>query len=223
MLMRCENCGAPQEFDELTQVTECDYCGQNNFVQRPGETRTSASPEHCPGCGYRLFGARTSNGFIWGCGHCGGVWLDLANCKTLAAGSNTEVVEMAKRAAGNARLRGQDAKVPRACPVCDERMHMTPILGGIRTVDACPQHGSFFDPGEIQELHRSFDAYANKPARQTHLTPSRRDWNHTPATDAELAAFAAAVKKPNHDDADVKALFTGGVMLLSILAAASDD
>lgn len=221
--MRCENCGAPQEFDEVTQVTECDYCGKNNFVKRPGETRTSASPEHCPGCGYRLFGARTSTGFIWGCGHCGGVWLDLANCKKLVDGNNTEVVEMATRAAGNARARGQDAKVPRACPVCDERMMMTQVLGGVRSVDACPQHGSFFDAGEIQELHRGFNEYVKKPKRQGDLTPSTKQWNHAPPSEAELAAFASAVKKPNPDDADVGAMLAGGAFLLSLLAAGHND
>ncbi|MEZ4371850.1 MAG: zf-TFIIB domain-containing protein [Polyangiaceae bacterium] len=223
MLMRCENCGAPQEFDEVTQVTECDYCGQNNFVQRPGETRTSASPEHCPGCGYRLFGARTSSGFIYGCGQCGGVWLDLANCKKLHEGTNSEVAQMATVATVNARARGQEAKVPRSCPVCDERMMMTPVFGGKRTVDACALHGSFFDAGEVQELHRAFSAYVKKPRRQTDLTPSERVWNHKPPTEAELAAFANAVKKPAHDEADVKALFTGGVMLLDVLTAKNKD
>ncbi len=215
--MRCENCGAPQEFDETTQVTECEYCGQNNFVQRPGETRTSAEPEHCPGCGYRLFGARTSTGFIWGCGHCGGVWLDLANCNHVANGSGTEVFEMAKRATSNARARGLDAKVPRACPVCDERMAMTPIAGGRFTVDACPHHGSFFDPGEIEAVHRSV------LDKQSLTEPGQRVWNHTPPTAYEIQAFQEALRAPAARDEDVGAMLTGGALLLGLLAGAARD
>ncbi|MCB9585693.1 MAG: zf-TFIIB domain-containing protein [Polyangiaceae bacterium] len=217
MLMRCENCGAPQEFDQVTQVTECDYCGQNNFVQRPGETRTSSSPEHCPGCGYRLFGARTSTGFIWGCGHCGGVWLDLANCNQVANGSGTEVFEMAKRATSNARARGQDAKVPRACPVCEEKMAMSPVARGRFTVDACPQHGTFFDAGEIEAVH----TYA-RDKQEAAKTGQPRVWNHTPTTAYELEAFQSALGKPS-GDSDLGAILTGGAILLSLLAAGNNN
>ncbi|MEZ4371848.1 MAG: zf-TFIIB domain-containing protein [Polyangiaceae bacterium] len=217
MLMRCENCGAPQEFDEVTQVTECDYCGQNNFVQRPGETRTSASPEHCPGCGYRLFGARTSSGFIWGCGNCGGVWLDLANCNQVASGAGSEVFEMAKNATANARARGADAKVPRSCPVCEEKMVMTPVARGRFTVDACSLHGTFFDAGEIEAVHR----YAREKTEAT-APNAPRVWNHTPTTAQEIEAFQAALSKPSADS-DIKAVLTGGAILLSLLAAGNNE
>lgn len=214
MLMRCENCGAPQEFGAADQVAQCDYCGQTNFVERPGETRSRATPERCPGCGNLLFGARAAAHSIWGCGGCGGVWLDVAACNQVAQGDNVEFFELARRANQNAVARVSEPGTPRQCPVCDERMAMTRRLHGWVKLDACGQHGTFFDAGELEEVCYALRTLPPPPKL---AQPTVKVWHHTPVTEAELAAFKGALRKPALDAETQQAFSKLGDALLRSL------
>lgn len=218
MLMRCENCGAPQEFAAADQVTHCDYCGQSNFVVRPGETRSRATPERCPGCGNLLFGARAAEHSIWGCGGCGGVWLDIAGCNQVAQGQNHEIFELARRANHNAVARVAEPGTPRQCPVCDERMVMTRRVQRRIQLDACSLHGTFFDAGELEEVCLATQVLPPTPAP---VEPEKKVWNHKPVTEAELAAFRGALRKPALNKEDQAAIDALGVSLLNSLVPES--
>lgn len=139
----------------------------------------------CPHCAVRLHGADVWPSVIRGCGRCGGIWLDTHACMRLVRSPDPRIVELANRAARNAPAPVSGTE-PRQCLQCGVRMAHSAISGV--TVDACAQHGTWFDANELQRVVRGVKQ-KTLPARP----PS------APVSEAELAEFRAALKTPSQD------------------------
>ncbi|MGE0323622.1 MAG: zf-TFIIB domain-containing protein [Polyangiaceae bacterium] len=199
MLMRCENCGAPREVSADDSVMRCDYCRATNFVLREKETRLRAEPEHCPSCTAQLFPGKTSSGRVWGCGNCGGIWLDLANSAAIASGKGNEVSQLARRVAGNAAQRPKVGRAPRKCSVCDKPMGMTHVLQGRFSVDACALHGTFFDAGEVEAI---VVAMAKPEDRELLLQHARPPLRYDPEPEEAESDFEGDEADTEYEDED---------------------
>lgn len=174
----------------------------------------------CPACGLELFGGAALGSTIFGCGGCGGVWLDIAACQRVATAPGApdarEAAGLARRAQLNAPNPGRDAPVPRACPVCTNAMSMTRAPRLPFGLDACAAHGTWFDAGELAEVIRVSNYKAPDRPLAAAAPPPR--WTEPSAQ--EVAEFQAALRKGRALDADDReALQAVGGVLVSVLVA----
>lgn len=124
------------------------------------EARPAASGRaDCPGCGASLHPTAARHGVeIDACASCGGIWLDAGELELLTSGLDpvpgTGATDEAGLRARVPAARPRDAEVRyRECARCREimtRRNFGTISGVI--VDACPRHGVFLDPGELEEV-----------------------------------------------------------------------
>lgn len=236
MLMRCEQCGAPQEVEADQKTVDCRYCGKRNWVIHPelkarmeamklaaeaAQQRGVAAvgndePALCPACGMGLVGGRALSCTIYGCGNCGGVWLDGAASAEFAKDPHPTLVEMAKRAAANAARPGGDVQERRPCPVCAQLMKRTQYADNHFTLDACARHGTWFDPGELPKVATKIRIQVSaRSANPLSAKIDRYDANHYRALtgEDEFEWFRQAVRRqPERAD---QPLVDAGAALIS--------
>ncbi len=135
---------------------------------------------NCPHCKTPLHSQQVWPSLIHGCGRCGGVWLDAHACMRLVRSADPKILELAKRAASNA-VNPVSGAEPRGCPVCNATMAHSVVKDV--TLDACAQHGTWFDATELGRV-------AAKPR-----SPGRRPSGQV--SEAELAEFRSALKAPS--------------------------
>jgi Zn-finger nucleic acid-binding protein len=98
-----------------------------------------------------MLNERCGETIFHGCERCGGVFLDPTAVTHAENVNDEDLVNTARRIVG-AVLRGRpDLSLQVSCPVCQQPMRRSPILGGSR-VDVCDAHGTWFDRGELGEL-----------------------------------------------------------------------
>ncbi|MFK8000078.1 MAG: zf-TFIIB domain-containing protein [Polyangiales bacterium] len=104
-------------------------------------------------------------GWLAACGRCGGTWFNNAFCIAIAADevhwSDRRLIRQASSATAPLRRKGP---LHVGCPTCDVPLIANLIDGGIM-IDACPDHGTFFDWGELR-------SYRVERLRQRRLIPS---------------------------------------------------
>jgi Zn-finger nucleic acid-binding protein len=105
--------------------------------------------------------ARRPDGFaVHGCRHCGGAWVDAATLRAvLEAAATTAPMEGHGTGQHGVHRRTMAPGtvnrpvVYRKCPACAQTMtrrNFARVSGVI--VDACARHGTFFDPGELEDV-----------------------------------------------------------------------
>jgi len=117
----------------------------------------------CPCCREFLYVGRAKNVVLHACGGCRGIWLDRDDALRLFKGwASQTATAMAKRvdAGGQERVvqgyrvASQAHLGARHCPRCRKPLkpHVTQTLDGTVEVDACLQHGAWFDRHELVRL-----------------------------------------------------------------------
>lgn len=144
----------------------CRRCGRLLPQEKPG---ARADRLLCPGCGAAMTPRSIGNSVFDECDACGGLWL-----------SPDAAVAVTVEAEARALLRPFDAPAPegsepapseslayRRCPACCK--HMNRVSSGAGSgvvVDACKQHGTYFDRGELSHLFTYIERGGLQKARR---------------------------------------------------------
>jgi Zn-finger nucleic acid-binding protein len=104
----------------------------------------------CPRCGNALFQGTVGRIHAFGCGACGGVWLDNTTSTTILRRFDDDASTLAAMVDGTAKSKEPVSPFARAafgCPVCNAPLEATRHADW--TLDFCAAHGTFFDRGEL--------------------------------------------------------------------------
>jgi Zn-finger nucleic acid-binding protein len=138
----------------------------------------------CPECGIGLFEASGGDVTVWGCGKCGGQWLDNKGCHQLVGGTlSPRARELAGQASAVARADaaqdpsyrapGAAARDARSCPFCRDLLARHMASGGIE-LDVCLAHGAWFDPYELLRIAHNVDLDAGARLAAAYEARDRR-------------------------------------------------
>lgn len=101
------------------------------------------------------------DGLVATCHACRSLWLDNAASQRVAAGrlSHSAFVAMQNatpvaEVADGYRVAAPRAGAERRCPICDVGLHQVEVASERVVLDVCPIHGTYFDPQELQTIHR---------------------------------------------------------------------
>ena len=147
-----------------------------------------ASPLACPRCRVLLVLGHAGGTLLWGCGTCGGIWLDNATAGRITSAMPPDALALADSAAGHARHQ-PDVHAAIACPECARPLSRRHVGAARVDIDVCEAHGTWFDKHELRHVAQA-------------LAVSRA-YGRGPGTGAAVAAGA------------VGAAALGGAMLMS--------
>lgn len=131
--------------------------------------RRSSSPlGACPRCHHPLVEYREFPG-IRACEICAGMFADNARSRAIVAALDRAllVLSLTLRATRPPTAR-PDHEV--TCPECQGPMARIAIASAACTIDACGEHGTWFDAGELDDVMR---AYANQRRRGASTAPAQ--------------------------------------------------
>lgn len=129
--------------------------------------KTMSTEARCPACATALTQLLDSIDVVAGCAHCGGAWLDAASCAAVLAGRLSDgakefVRHIESELPQLERTAFRDAAKPvtdeRNCPVCKKPLGEVHLHDANLSVDACPDHGTFFDRGELLRVADTAEA-----------------------------------------------------------------
>lgn len=102
----------------------------------------------CPACGESLVVIERDQVEVDWCASCHGVWFDTGELNLLAekAGLRLSPSVFGKTPASVA------GEVPRKCPRCPAKMEKVRVGESKTIIDRCPEHGIWFDAGELGVL-----------------------------------------------------------------------
>lgn len=161
----CASCGGP-----LGSEPVCAFCGAKVsrapkviervvervvFVEHGAGGSTSLS---CPRCKVPLFQGKTETTSVFGCGACGGIWLDNAASQRLVSAIDGGIVSLGAKATRAARV-SPELTASVACPVCAEALARKVFVGV--ELDVCAAHGTWFDRNEVERVARGIVASQN--------------------------------------------------------------
>ena len=109
----------------------------------------------CPRCSITLFRGKRPGFELWGCGTCGGVWLDLASARRLAEALPADAVALASQVARHASRSVEGSLAAGACPECEREMTHQSIAGAHVVIDVCGAHGAWYDKDELEKIAES--------------------------------------------------------------------
>jgi Zn-finger nucleic acid-binding protein len=130
--------------------------------------RRSSSPlGACPRCHHPLVEYRELPG-IRACEICAGMFADNARSRAIVAALDRAllVLSLTLRATRPPTAR-PDHEI--TCPECQGPMARIAIASAACTIDACGEHGTWFDAGELDDVMR---AYANQRRRGASTAPA---------------------------------------------------
>ena len=118
---------------------------------------------HCPACRSELALAKAGRVELVVCARCGGVWLDIERCQRVVKGLLAEAeTSLAERIGAEAardpvrtyREASAPADATRTCPACGTALVRTALHSLV--LDACREHGTWFDAGELPRVAEWF-------------------------------------------------------------------
>ncbi len=118
-----------------------------------GGTAETSLP--CPRCSIALFEGQAGGASLFGCGSCGGIWMDNATSQRVVSAVEEAILTLAVRATHAAKAPVETARVA-ACPMCKKEM-VCASAGGV-ALDVCSAHGTWFDRGEVQRVSAHFQS-----------------------------------------------------------------
>jgi Zn-finger nucleic acid-binding protein len=114
--------------------------------------------------------SRTAGGVAFDeCDHCGGLWLAPAVVEGMAAQAETRALLRAFDPPAPAARSSQPPSrlTYRKCPVCGKLMNRTGYATGSGVVmDACRNHGTYFDRGELTRIFTFIEGGGMEKARR---------------------------------------------------------
>jgi Zn-finger nucleic acid-binding protein len=113
-----------------------------------------AAANDCPRCSTPLVRVATIEG-VSTCPSCGGVWADVPTSARVVQRLDRELIAIGF-SAGLGKERKTHDTTPLACPECERPMRRTPVEAAACVVDACAEHGTWFDAGELEDVIRAF-------------------------------------------------------------------
>jgi Zn-finger nucleic acid-binding protein len=171
----------------------------------------------CPRCRIALSIGRTGDFEAHGCGRCGGVWLDngalglLSGAKADSDASH-RALKLARFLSSGAVTSADTEPDDLPCPNCREAMLRTRMHDAWIDVDLCPEHGTWFDRGEVDSFARSL---SQGPAD---------DWRRGPPDAAAARAMPSSVAPASQKAAQSAGKGARGVaQMLRAVARRLDD
>ena len=125
----------------------------------------------CPRCQAPLDTHEASRLVLHGCPSCGGIWLDGAASQRVVESIDPGVIEAADAESHGARARA-DVERPAACPICARPLDRMRIEQAAVDVDACREHGVWFDRDELQRVIRAVAPRRTTPVPMAPSAPS---------------------------------------------------
>jgi Zn-finger nucleic acid-binding protein len=141
----------------------------------------SQSDFGCPRCQQALTTAGAPDVTLHGCGTCGGIWLSTDDSRKAIEGLASPTVEMVKAAGQNA-TKSPDESGWVACPECSRRMERNHFEAARLDVDYCPEHGTWFDQGELLAVHHAAMGVVPQPVFHDLPAPMAFEVAHTSGT-----------------------------------------
>lgn len=138
---------------------------------KPWELRTWTSERTCPVCGIALFAAEKDGYRIDACGACGGSWMSHVQArKMIDAGAKAplELAHMTESIVPRAPTTGE-----RRCPDCGQSLQRD-VVADV-TVDVCDDHGTWFDPRELEQVATALIRDYGPAARQAALNAAEAE------------------------------------------------
>lgn len=114
-----------------------------------------APPGTCPRCLVELVHQPLGEAVARVCGSCGGVHLDNALSVRVVTKLDRAMLQLSLDAELAARARPETHRELR-CTECGVTMVRTYVSSAACAVDACPEHGTWFDPGELADVARAY-------------------------------------------------------------------
>jgi Zn-finger nucleic acid-binding protein len=131
-------------------------------IYRQGPSPTGA----CPRCREPLLGIANVPG-IRRCEKCGGVFADNDVSRRIVRAVDRVLLEVGFMTS-QGKPRADETGRALTCPECLVAMQKVRIESAACYIDACPAHGSWFDPGELPDVMRAY-----KRAREAGVQPPR--------------------------------------------------
>lgn len=141
----CVRCGKPT----LLGAPRCHLCGAETL--QAGQGPSTLGP--CPGCEQPLRAFRMGEHTLAGCPSCHGIWMEGRFMARLCAQAQVRDALAERLAASPTPVASGGPVTFRRCPACAKRMPRI-VFGrtsGV-TLDACRDHGVFFDAGELERI-----------------------------------------------------------------------
>ena len=130
-------------------------------IYRQGSTPAGT----CPRCREPLLGiANVPNARR--CEKCGGVFADNEASRRIVNAFDRLLLEVGF-VASQGKPRARETGAALTCPECLVAMRKVRIESAVCEIDACPAHGSWFDPGELEAVMRAY-----KRAREAGARPA---------------------------------------------------
>lgn len=145
---------------------------------------------------------------MWGCGQCGGVWLDRLTSERVVKNACQASIALARAAAESARPDVQPAAHHLSCPVCRAQMQTERVAKAWLDIDVCEAHGTWYDRGELERV-----------ARTANLQPG--DWRNAPPAAAPPRERESSFDVDTADVATAVAV-EGTFVLIDVLLALFD-
>lgn len=130
-----------------------------------GTTPSDEGRARCPQCREMLEIVDRATVVGYGCPSCGGIWLDSETTSRVEAKLDTQTIQVGEVAASLAQTPFPPHQASPPCPLCETPMRSYVVPGSDIEVDACAEHGTWFDRGELQTLVRELMMRAD--AQQT--------------------------------------------------------
>lgn len=170
MQLLCSRCGAPLPRSASHETVTCAFCGGTeapaprvieSVVERVVvvETERKDAPS-CPRCGAAMQDPRVGASVLL-CDRCRGLWVDPPTLERLRRQRDDDLVDEVRRATGAFAPRDRDRRPRVGCPFCERALERHPLGGSVESYDVCPEHGAFFDYGELRTF---VDAEAERRA-----------------------------------------------------------
>ena len=145
---------------------------------------------NCPRCNLALQAHQAQRVLLQGCATCGGLWLDGEASRRVVEAIDPTVVSAADEESRRARSLQVDVTRVAPCPVCAQPLKRMPIVQALVDVDACEQHGVWFDRDELQRVIRAVaPAPASPAAPAPALAPALAPTSATAGGGFPAAAF----------------------------------
>lgn len=147
----------------------------------------------CPRCSGRFRRHSTPRGALQSCTGCGGIWLDNDASQKVVQAYDDAVVAAAEQDVRAARTKIETTGAI-SCPTCAKVLERVTVGAAGVELDICREHGTWFDPGELQRVVRAIAPRAEAGARAV-------DEGYANTAGATQAArFDVVAQAPSYDE-----------------------
>lgn len=202
MPTECPDCQQPIKPSD----TLCRYCGarlaatpmarEAPIVPPPGRHHQPIKAQVgnlCPRCATPLSATIAADTQLYRCRECHGVWLDPASYHRLLADPQRQGQLLALLKPHT--LGAPETRAPVPCPACGRLMNVLQFADGLAIfVDACQDHGMWFDRDELRQILDHAQRLRRQAAGKT-PAKSKASRGGVPANDPFSDDFVRALAK----------------------------